>query len=79
MEDARKSNTKQEEKMDEFGIFGKHVANEIRAITSAHMQRWVKWNIQTTLYNAHVTHASTVPMYDSLRPTSPNYSGLSHA
>lgn len=76
MEGAQKSNTRQEKKMDEFDVFGKHVAHEIQAITSAHMQRWVKWNIQTTLYNTHMNHPSTVPMYDSI---SPNYSGSPHS
>ena len=40
--------------MDDFDVFGKHVANELREIKNVKMQQWAKLNIQTTLFNAHM-------------------------
>ena len=38
---------------DEYDVFGKYIANELRNITDTRAQRWIKWSIQNTLYTAH--------------------------
>ena len=46
----RKSNNQKQE--DSFDIFGKHIANKIRSLDNANAQRWVKFKIQETIFEA---------------------------
>ena len=46
----RKSNNQKQE--DSFDIFGKHIANKIRSLDNANAQRWVKFKIQETIFQA---------------------------
>lgn len=55
---------------DEWEIFGKDVANSIRALDNKDLQRWVKFAVQSAIFQAtdHVTqlqhtHSPTVVAY----------------
>lgn len=37
--------------LDEHDIFGKYVGHELRGIPNVPLQKWIKWNIQNTLYS----------------------------
>ena len=37
----------------EDSLDGKYVAHELQSISNVQLQRWVKWNIQNTLYSVH--------------------------
>ncbi|XP_033097419.1 uncharacterized protein LOC117101550 [Anneissia japonica] len=48
---------------DQCSVFGKHVANELRSVTSLEAQRWARMKIQNILYEAQtfVNPSSSVP------------------
>ena len=46
----RKSNNQKQE--DSFDIFGNHIANKIRLLHNANAQRWVKFKIQESIFQA---------------------------
>ena len=54
----RKSNNQKQD--DPFDIFGKHIANEIRSLDNINAQRWVKFKIQESIFQAQFnTHVPT--------------------
>ena len=45
---------------DRFEVFGQYVTSELRSIPSSQMQHWAKLQIQTVLFNAQCSTATSI-------------------
>ena len=63
------------EVLDEFDIFGKHVANEMRIITDFRARQYVKLQIQNLLFEAQFVNHRQQPLFSAqCSPYQPNQS-----
>ena len=72
---------KKQKNEDSFDVFGRHIANEVRALNSGNAQRWVKFETQELIFQAqfspqlHQSFWSAAP--DDTHSTLPNAANFS--